>query len=79
MTHSSRLVIADIVVPDVNAPLLYGCLDLQMMVVGGMERSEGQWRELLRTAGLQIVGIRPSTRDENETASVIEAVVNSET
>lgn len=54
----SRLIIRDFVLPDTGAPLLAGCNDLLMMVLlAGMERTESQWRELLESVDLEIVGI----------------------
>ena len=54
----SRLIIREFILPDTNAPLLGSCNDLLMMILlAGMERTEGQWRELLNDVGLQIVGI----------------------
>lgn len=72
MSPYSRLIVADIVLPNTSVPLL---LDLQIMTIAGMERSERQWRELFNAAGLCISNIRSPSRQENETASIIEAVL----
>ena len=32
-------------------------LDMQMMALGGMERSEKQWRQLIESVGLKIMSI----------------------
>ncbi|KAJ5223976.1 hypothetical protein N7468_008518 [Penicillium chermesinum] len=54
----SRILIVDMVLPDIETPLLQASLDIQMMSIGaGVERSERQWRELLESVGLQITGI----------------------
>ncbi|KAF7718575.1 Demethylsterigmatocystin 6-O-methyltransferase [Penicillium ucsense] len=54
----SRILIVDCVLPDIDTPLLQASLDIQMMSIGaGIERSEGQWRRLLQTVGLEITGI----------------------
>ncbi|KAF9884205.1 hypothetical protein FE257_002196 [Aspergillus nanangensis] len=67
----SRILIVDFVLPDTNVPLLQASLDIQMMSIGaGVERSEGQWRSLLRDAGLDIRNIW-STNPARE--AVIEA------
>ncbi len=69
----SRILIVDFVLPDTNTPLLQASLDIQMMSIGaGVERSECQWRELLRAAGLKIHAIWPGSPGAE---SVIEAVV----
>jgi hypothetical protein len=75
MSPYSRLIVADIVLPNTSVPLLYSLLDLQIMTIAGMERSEKQWRELFNAAGLRISNIRSPSRQENETASIIEAVL----
>ncbi len=54
----SKLILNEIVLPDKGAPLQMTLWDMQMMVVlGGRERSERAWRELLNSVGLKIVGI----------------------
>ena len=68
----SRIIIVDHVLPDVRASLLQSSMDIQMMSIGaGVERSEGQWRELLESVGLTIQGIWTSSP---EMESVIEVV-----
>lgn len=53
----SRLIIRDFILPDAGAPLVSCCNDMLMMVLlAGMEREESQWRELLESVGLEIVG-----------------------
>ena len=48
MSHpSSKLVIADLLLPTTNARPFETLMDIQMLAFGGMERTEGQWRELL--------------------------------
>ena len=76
MTRASRLVIADMVVPDREASALNALLDIGMMTLAGMERTEKHWRQLLQSVGLRIASIRNSTREENESASIIEAVLS---
>ncbi|OJJ47322.1 hypothetical protein ASPZODRAFT_65601 [Penicilliopsis zonata CBS 506.65] len=68
----SRIIIMDHVLPDVDTPLLQAAMDIQMMSIGaGVERSELQWRSLLRSAGLKITGIWSGNPGME---SVIEAV-----
>ena len=52
MDELSRLVIADMVLPDVNCPRDLALKDLNMMGLGGMERSASEWHALLESAGL---------------------------
>jgi hypothetical protein len=40
-----------------DAPALAVLLDIHLMLVGGMERNEGQWKALLESVGLEIVKV----------------------
>ncbi|CAO1605760.1 hypothetical protein XANCAGTX0491_009266 [Xanthoria calcicola] len=54
----STLLIYDYVVPAVGASVRAAAMDLQMMVLfGGMERTEMQWRAILRASGLDLVRV----------------------
>ena len=54
----SKLILNEIVLPDKGAPLQMALWDMQMMVVlGGRERTERAWRQLLSSVGLEVVGI----------------------
>lgn len=54
----SKLLISEFVLADTETALFPASLDLQMMGLhAGMERSEGQWRDLLGEAGLEVVRI----------------------
>ena len=54
----SKLILNEIVLPDKGAPLQMALWDMQMMVmVGGRERTEREWRQLLGCVGLEVVGI----------------------
>lgn len=75
MESSSRIVIAGMVLPNVGASLFGSLLDVGMMTLAGMERTERRWRELLGSVGLRVVDIRNPSREENESASVIEAIL----
>lgn len=55
--HVSKLVIVDVVVPGVGAPPFAAMMDISMIVHGGMERTEKQWRALLEGAGLEVESI----------------------
>lgn len=67
----SRLLIEDLVLPDRGADLRHSAVDFLMyMMPGGVERTLSAWKELLDSAGLQIVKI---WRDEYGQEPVIEA------
>ena len=52
----SKLNLGEFILPNTDAPLIAAGLDWQMMVLhSGMERSERQWRELIKGVGLGIV------------------------
>jgi hypothetical protein len=55
-----RLLICEMILPESNEPHPAWWSDLGMMVVlGGRERTLGQYRSLLRLAGLQISNVTP--------------------
>jgi hypothetical protein len=55
----SRLWILDRVVPEAGADKSLAWLDISMMAIyGALERTEEQWRALLGTAGLRVVGVQ---------------------
>ena len=58
------------VIPTGNDPGFYKWVDLMMLVIGGKERTEEQYRELLAGAGLELARVVPT---ESE-VSVVEAV-----
>jgi len=65
-----RIIVVDCVLPENSEPHFGKLVDLEMLLMpGGRERTEPEWRELLAKAGFQITRIVP-TRSAN---SVIEA------
>lgn len=50
----SRLLIAEIVLPAIGADLEAGWMDLTMMTLTGMERTEKQWAFLLDASGFKL-------------------------
>ena len=52
MDDYSHIVIADMVLSDVGCLRDLAMQDLNMMSLGGMERSESEWKELIASAGL---------------------------
>ena len=52
----SKLILGEFILPDMDAPFLACGYDWQMMVLhSGMERSQHQWKELIKGVGLEIV------------------------
>ena len=67
----SRLLIDDIVLPDQGASPRHSAIDMAMFLMpGGIERTLGAWKELLDSAGLQIL---KTWSDENSAEPIIEA------
>jgi hypothetical protein len=66
----SRVVIADMVLPDKEVPSKLATMDLMMMALGGMERNENHWKMLLESAGLRLVKI---WRSDDGTTAALEA------
>lgn len=60
----AKLLLVDLVLPDENVGMLEAVRDLTMFPVGGMERNETQWRELLAKNGLRIKKIWRGTEPE---------------
>ncbi|KAI9709673.1 MAG: hypothetical protein M1828_002372 [Chrysothrix sp. TS-e1954] len=71
----SRIVIVDVVVPDTDCPTFASLMDVFMMFCAGTERTERQWRNLLGSVGLQVVGIRGPAPGSEIKDSCIEAVL----
>ena len=70
MKPDSRLLILEIVIPPDNEPSVGKLLDLEMMVVtGGQERTESEYKALLESSGFTLSRILPTA----ETVSLIEA------
>jgi len=61
MQPNSRLIIVDCVVPDNDEPDFSKTFDLNMMVMtGGKERTEAEFRELLAAAGFKLLRVIPT-------------------
>jgi len=61
MKSGAKVLVVEIVVPAGNDPSFAKWMDLMMVTYGGKERSERQYRELFRNAGLQLTRIVPTT------------------
>ncbi|KAK7735620.1 hypothetical protein SLS53_007360 [Cytospora paraplurivora] len=68
----SRVVIAEQILPTRGVSAQSAWVDLTMMTMTGMERTEGQWEELLARAGLRIERVY---RAPGTTFAAIEAVL----
>jgi hypothetical protein len=73
MNASSRVLINELVLPDVGCEKRMAMNDMVMMSFGGMERSGSQWRQLLCDVGLNLEMI---WRKEGEDLAAIEAVLS---
>jgi ubiquinone/menaquinone biosynthesis C-methylase UbiE len=61
MTEDSRLLLIEAVIPPGNDRFFYKFMDLNMMVMtGGRERTEAEYRELLAAAGFRLTRIVPT-------------------
>jgi O-methyltransferase domain/Dimerisation domain len=61
MRDDARLLVIERVIPPDNALSFANLMDLNMLVlVGGRERSEAEYRELYARAGLQLIGAIPT-------------------
>jgi hypothetical protein len=61
ISSAGRLLVIEQVVPDGDGPSFSKELDLLMLVLlGGKERSEQEWRTLLKTGGFQLTAITPA-------------------
>lgn len=57
-----RVLLAETVIPRGNEPSFGKLLDLEMLVMpGGRERTEAEYRELLEAAGFRLVAVHPTT------------------
>lgn len=73
MDDYSRILIADMVLPDTGCPRDLAMQDLNMMSLGGMERSESAWRNLLEKVGL--VMRKVWMNEDGPKHAIIEAVL----
>jgi O-methyltransferase domain/Dimerisation domain len=66
----ARVLLVEAVLPDGDEPSLARVFDIEMLVIGGRERTEAEYRALLARAGLRLTRVVPSAGP----FSVIEAV-----
>jgi SAM-dependent methyltransferase len=65
-----RVLVVETVIPPGDEPCFGKWLDLMMLLVGGRERTEGEYRALFSAAGLRVTRIVPTAHE----VSVIEGV-----
>lgn len=70
MNPEGRVLLVETVIPAINEPCFGKWLDLMMLIVGGRERTEQQYRQLLRQAGLELNRIISTAHE----ISIVEAV-----
>ncbi len=71
MGNSARLLIIERVIPAGNDPMPGKLIDISMLVMsGGLERTEAEYRSLLETAGFHLSHIHPTDAD----TSILEAL-----
>ncbi len=72
MKPTSRLLIVEMVLPEGDAPHPGKMIDLLMLVtIGGQERSESEYRQLLDSSGFQLTRVVPT----RSAVSIVEATV----
>jgi hypothetical protein len=70
MNPGGRVLVVETVIPPLNEPCFGKWLDLMMLIVGGRERTEPQYRELFSRAGLTLNRVVATSHE----ISVIEGV-----
>lgn len=71
----SKLYVSEWILPDVGCPLYEAGMDIQMMInFGGMVRTRGHWRRLLREAGFRGVEFW-GCPEVGSVAGIVEAVL----
>ncbi|KAK9784077.1 putative O-methyltransferase [Seiridium cardinale] len=73
MDDYSRVLIADMVLADVDCERDLAMQDLNMMSLGGMERSESEWTSLIESAGLVLRKVWQN--DQGPKHAVVEATL----
>lgn len=61
---ATKLLLADLVLPETNTGMQEAVRDFSLFSIGGMERTESQWRDLLARNGLEIKKIWRGTEPE---------------
>ncbi|KAH7303845.1 sterigmatocystin 8-O-methyltransferase [Stachybotrys elegans] len=70
----SKLLLHEMIVPDVGASKFHAMLDMTMMAFNaGMERTETQWKTLLESVGFEVTHIWPAMQEDAD--GIIEAMI----
>ena len=70
MKPGGKVLVVESIIPPGNGPFFGKLLDLAMLVVpGGMERTEGEYRQLFEESGLHLTRIVPTAGE----ISILEA------
>jgi hypothetical protein len=70
MNENGKVLVLDNVIPPGNAPGWGKLLDIQMLIVGGRERTEKEFGEIFAEAGLKLRRVIPTKCP----LSIVEAV-----
>ena len=70
MNPDGRILLAEMVIPSGNEPFFGKWLDLMMLLVGGRERTEEEYRQLFSVAGLKLNRVIPTASE----VSIVEGV-----
>jgi O-methyltransferase domain/Dimerisation domain len=70
MNRDGRILLAELVIPPGNGPIFGKWLDLMMLLVGGRERTEEEYRQLFSAAGLKLNRVIPTASE----VSIVEGV-----
>lgn len=71
MKPGGKALVVESVIPEGDEPCFVKWLDLMMMVVGGRERTVGQYEKLFRSAGFRLANVIPTACE----VSILEAEV----
>jgi len=63
--EDSKILIVEVVLPPMNAPVFSALMDIQMMIYGGAGRKERQWRALFESVGMEIEKIWPAAKGDS--------------
>ena len=69
----SRLIIFDSVLPNVGTSVFDSLMDINMIAISGIERTERHWRNLMSSEGLQVTYILPPRAGRGD--SIIEVML----
>jgi len=70
MAPYSRILLKESVLPEKNISTACAILDLTMMTFGSLERTESQWRNIIKGASLKLVKIWPDLGGPHSTAII---------